>query len=318
MTKMFSKKKPYKTGWLEVGEGHKIYYELCGNPKGKPVLVVHGGPGSKIREMDRQFFNPKKINAVFFDQRGCGKSKPFGSLKANTTGKLVQDMKKLLNFLEIEKTILFGGSWGSTLSLAFAIKFPEKIAGIVLRGIFLGSKKDSNYFIDGPVKDLFPEAKERFLALVPEKQRKNCIAYYFKKMNSKNAEERKKFAFEWDYYEQSIMVMKPDQKKIMKKLKKEKNYAGALFETYYFLNNFFMKNNFILKNAHKLSGIPTTIIHGRYDLVCSPLGALKLHKKIKGSELFYTFAGHSSSNEETTAKLFLEMKKMEKKAKWKK
>ena len=314
---MFSKKKPYKTGWLDVGEEHKIYYELCGNPKGKPVLVVHGGPGGKIKERERQYFNPKKINAVFFDQRGCGKSKPFGSLKANTTKKLVQDMKKLLEFLEIEKTVLFGGSWGSTLSLAFAIKFPEKVAGMILRGIFLGSKKDIDYFVDGPVKDLFPEAKERFLSLVPEKQRKNCIAYYFKKMNSKNEKERKKFGFEWDYYEQSMMVMKPDSKKIMQKLKKGKR-TNALFEAKYLLNNCFMENNFILKNAHKLSEIPTTIIHGSYDMVCSPLGALKLHKKIKGSELFYTFAGHSSSNKETTAKLFSEMKKMEKKAKWKK
>lgn len=315
MAKLFPKKKPYRKGWLDVGEGHKIYYELYGNPKGKPVLVVHGGPGAGISEKSRRFFDPKKTNAIFFDQRGCGKSRPFGSLKGNTTGKLVQDMKKLLDFLGIQKIILFGGSWGSTLSLAFAIRFPERVAGMVLRGIFLGSKEDIDYFVNGPAKESFPEARERFFSMVPEKQQKNYARHYFKKIRSGNAWERKKFAFEWDLYEHSIMVLKPSKKKIMKRLKKEKR-TSALLESHYFLNNCFMENGFILKNAHRLSGIPTAIVHGKHDLVCSPPGALKLHKKIRGSELFYTNAGHSGSEKETAARLLLEMKKMEKKAKF--
>ena len=313
---MFPKKKPYRTGWLEVGDGHKIYYELCGNPKGKPVLVVHGGPGSKIKEIERQYFNPKKINAVFFDQRGCGKSKPFGSLKANTTGKLMQDMKKLLDFLEIEKTIIFAGSWGSTLSLAFAIKFPEKIAGMVLRGTFLASKKDAEYFLNGPAKELFAESRERFLSMVPKNQRKNYAKYYLKKMKSKNTRERKKFAFEWDLYESVLMKLEAHPEKVEKELRKEKIGITPLFEAYYAVNNYFLQEGFILKNAHRLSGIPLTIVHGRYDLVCSPLASLKLHRKVKGSKLFYTLGGHSKYTKETTEKLFLETKKMIKKAKW--
>lgn len=316
MANLYPKTKPYKTGFLKVGDGHSLYYELCGNPKGKAVLFLHGGPGGGLQKKDRQYFNPKKFNVILFDQRGCGRSKPFASVKANTTGHLVADIRRLLAHLGIEKVFLFGGSWGSTLALAYAIKYPQSVAGMLLRGIFLASKSDINYYIDGAVKEMFPEARERFLSIVPKKNRKNPEAYYFKKILNGSKAEREKFAFERTYYESKISALKQDEKRLMKKLKRWKYLPFALIASKYAANNCYLENNYILKNAGKLSKIPTTIIHGRYDLVCSPSSAYKLHKKIEGSKLIYTTAGHLSSEKETQEALVKEMNRMGKQTKW--
>lgn len=219
MAKLYPKIKPYKTGYLNAGDGHRLYYELCGSPKGKPVLFLHGGPGGGCKEDDRRYFNPKKFNAILFDQRGCGRSKPFASLKANTTSKLVQDVKKLLEHLGIEKAFLFGGSWGSTLALVYAIKYPETVSGLLLRGIFLGEKQDIDYCVEGPVKEIFPEIRERFLSIIPKKNQKNPEAYYFKKIGNGPKNQRKKFAFEKAYYETRIGVLKTTEEEVKQKLK---------------------------------------------------------------------------------------------------
>ena len=150
---LYAKIKPYRHGFLDVGDGHSLYYELCGNPKGKPVLFVHGGPGAGCSEKDRRYFNPKAWNIILFDQRGANRSKPFASLRANTTWKLVADMRQLLRFLKIDKVFLFGGSWGSTLSLVYAIKHPETVTGMLLRGIFLGRKWDIDYTYGGGAEE---------------------------------------------------------------------------------------------------------------------------------------------------------------------
>ena len=310
MAKLFPKISPYRKGYLKVSDGHRLYYELCGNPKGKPVLFVHGGPGGGCSKDDRRFFNPKKFNVILFDQRGAGRSKPLGSLKGNTTRKLVQDMRKLLLFLKIDKVFLFGGSWGSTLSLVYAINYPETVSGMLLRGIFLASLKDVDYFINGPVKEIFPEARERFLSLVPEKERKGAVRYYSGKMNSAKRKTREKYKFEYAYYESTISHLKITHRQVMKKLKKWNYGAAALIEAKYVANDCFLEKNYILKNAHKISGIPAVIIHGRYDLVCPPLGAYKLHKKLKNSRLYFVLAGHSSSEKEIQSKLVSEMNKV--------
>lgn len=317
MAKLYPKARPYKKGFLKVGDGHSLYYELCGNKKGKPVLFLHGGPGGGCSKNDRRFFNPKKFNAILFDQRGSRRSKPLYSLKCNTTGKLVQDIRKLLKHLGIEKVFLFGGSWGSTLALVYAIKYPETVAGILLRGIFLATKEDDKYFINGPVKEMYPEARERLLSFVPKKHWNSMERYYFKQIKSGKKLAREKFAFEWIYYESRISSLKEKtEAEIRKKLKKWKYQACALIETRYLANNCFLENNYILKNAGKLKGIPTSIIHGRYDLVCSPKSALKLHKKLKDSKLHFVCAGHSSSDKEIQSKLVEEMNRMGKQIKW--
>jgi len=301
----------YKKGFVNVGQGHELYYECYGNPKAKPVLFLHGGPGGGFRKTDKRFFNPKKFNVIFFDQRGCGKSKPFASLKNNKTANLVEDCKKLLAFLGLEKVFLFGGSWGSTLGLCYAIKYPETVSGMLLRGIFLSNSQDLDYFIEGPAREMFPKQWQRFIENVPKTERRQIVEFYAKKINSKNKKISKKYGFEFAVYEQSIMRLEYDQKKVLKKLKKWKKNTWPLIESHYLANKCFLPENHILKNAHKISNIPTIIVHGRYDCVCSPKSALKLHKKLKKSRLTFVAAGHSASDKAIEQKILAEMKKLE-------
>src|SRR3989344_472266 len=309
MAKFYPKNKPYKKGFFDTGDGHSLYYEFCGNPKGKPVVYLHGGPGAGINKASRRFFNPKKFNVLLFDQRGAGKSSPLGSMKNNNTWTLAEDIKKLLAHFGMKKVFVFGGSWGSTLALVFAIKNPEMVSGMLLRGIFLSYDGDVRYAFEGPAKELFPEQVERFLKPVPKSLRKNPFAFYAQKIASKNPATRKKFAFAYASFEQFLLSLEFNEKKAIAKTKKWNFFAGAKIESGYLAKKCFLQENFILKNAHKLSGIPVTIVHGRYDMVCSPKSALKLHKALKGSKLFFTTAGHSASDKETEARLAEEMEK---------
>lgn len=313
MAKLFPKIKPFKKGYLPVGQEHKLYFELCGNTKGKPVLVLHGGPGAGCRGKDRQFFNPKRFNIILFDQRGAGRSKPAGSLVANKTQYLVEDIRKLLKHLGIKKIFLFGGSWGSTLALCYAIKYPKTVAGMLLRGIFLARKSDHYYTYHGPAKEIFPEAYEKLLALVPKNQRKNLEKCYFNKINSRDKKTSKKFAQAWLGYEQAIMYLKQPKEK---RKKRRNMIAFARIESYYLSNFCFLKENHILNNANKIANIPTTIVHGRYDLVCPPAAALELHRKLKNSKLCFTLAGHYSMDAENPGKLVEEMQRMGTKLNW--
>lgn len=295
----------YRKGYLDVGDGHRIYYELSGNRKGKPVLFVHGGPGGGCSEKDKRFFNPKKFNIITFDQRGSGKSKPFASIKNNTTFKLVKDMRKLLRFLGIKKVILFGGSWGSTLSLVYAIKHPETVLGMVVRGIFLGNKEEDDYLVYGARK-IYPEAWERMASLVPNRNRKDIMAYYLKNMKSKDKRVRKRYSLEWARYEFSVSSLKYSEKKVKELLKIIKYEAFSIIELHYLTNECFLPKNYILKNVGKFR-FPVSIVHGRYDIVCEPLSAYELSKKIKNCRLFFTLAGHSTSDSESEDILVKEM-----------
>src|SRR3989344_2945767 len=226
--------KVYKMGYLDVGESNKIYYELSGNPKGNPVISIHGGPGGGFSRNDKRFFNPKWFNIITFDQRGAGKSRPFASIKNNTTFRLADDIKKLLEHLRINKIILFGGSWGSTLGLVYAIKYPETVKAVVIRGIFLGNKEENDYLIYN-AKDTYSEA--------------------------------------WAEYEFSVSKLVSNEKKVRELLKKIKYEAFSKIELHYLINNCFLPKDFILKNAYRLRSIPITIVHGRYDNVCPPISA---------------------------------------------
>ena len=303
--------KTYKKGYLDVGDGHEIYYELSGNPKGKPVMFVHGGPGGGFSQDNKKFFNSRVFNLIAFDQRGSGKSKPFASIKNNTTQKLVGDIKKLLSFLKIKKIFLFGGSWGSTLSLVYAINYPKSVTGLVLRGIFLASKKENNYFTY-EARNKFPEAWKKMASLAPKKyiENKRIEEYYYKMVKSRNKAIRKKYTFAWAEYEFSISSLKYTKEKVKKLLKEIKYEAFSLIELHYLNHLCFLPKDYILKNTKKLNNIPTSIIHGRYDCVCSPLSAYQLHKAIRGSKLFFTLAGHSSKDEDTKKHLIREMNKM--------
>lgn len=297
---------------MNVGNGHKLYFELFGNPKGIPVLFFHGGPGAGFRDHHKKFFNPKVYNVIFFDQRGAGRSKPFASIKNNTTEDLIEDSKKLLDFLKVEKVLLFGGSWGSTLALLFAIKYPKHATGLILRGTFLAHRKDLEFYVSGGVRRNFPESWEHFMSLVPKNQRKNIAAYYLTKMQSKDKKEADRYALEWTYYESVLSKLKTTRKEILEDLKDGTYKALAPIEAYYIANNCFIPENYILKNAGKLSHLPVSIVHGRYDFVCPPENSYQLHTKIKGSKLYIVIAGHLGSEKEIEKKLISELNKFAK------
>ncbi len=299
---------PYKKGFLDVGDGHKLYFELCGNPEGKPILYLHGGPGSGFSENSKKYFNPKVWNIILFDQRGSGRSTPFASLEHNTTNDLVEDINKLLRFLHIEKVTLFGGSWGSTLALIYAIRNPQKIRGLLLRGIFIPSKEDNTYFFGGGVRPYFPETWERFISTVPKEQQHAPAAYYFEKMKHGTKEEKEKYTYEWAYYELSLLKLKSNHKEIEEGMKEYSYQSLSPLEAHYLLQNCFVPEGYIWKNIEKIKHIPTVIVHGRYDMICQPMNAYLLYKNLPNSQLFFVIGGHSDS--QTKRKLTRETAKM--------
>ncbi|MDP3741805.1 MAG: alpha/beta fold hydrolase, partial [Candidatus Micrarchaeota archaeon] len=242
---------PYRKGFLAVGDGHKLYYEFYGNPKGIPVLFVHGGPGGGFKEKHKGFIDKKKYNLILFEQRGSGRSKPHCSLKANTTQKLVEDIHKLLKFAGVKRAILFGGSWGSTLALCYAIKYSETVSAMVLRGIFLATKKEINYYYNGGTKTHFPEYWERFIANVPANKRGNAIGYYLQQMLSKNKQTAKKYRFEWKLYESALSKLHFTHKDFQR-IESEWIDSIAILEAHYMKNNCFLADNYILNNVKKI------------------------------------------------------------------
>ena len=306
---VYKKIKTYKKGYLKVDKEHEIYYELSGNPKGKPVLFVHGGPGGGFLGEDKRYFNPKFFNIIHFDQRGAGRSKPFASIKNNTTFDLVNDIKKLLDFLKIKKIIIFGGSWGSTLSLVYAIKHPETVSGMVIRGIFFGSEAE-DHFLVYEAQNIFPEAWEKMANLVPKSYQRKISEYYYKMMKSKDKKIRKKFALAWATYELLISRLKSSESEVKQELKQFKFESFSIIELHYLINHCFLPKNYILKNTRRIKDIPVSIVHGRYDHVTRPLNAYQLHKKLPKSKLYFTFAGHSAFEKETEKRLVKEMDKL--------
>ncbi len=307
--KLYPLRKPYKRGFFKV-DGHELFYQLFGNPDGIPVLFVHGGPGAGCQPKDARYFDPKKFNVLLIDQRGAGQSKPFASLKNNKTKFLVDDLHKFLKFLNIKKTFLFGGSWGSCLSLCYAIKYPKTVLGMVLRGIYLGTPEENHHFLTGGVKSYFPEVWERFISNVPKEHKKNPSKFYWKMMNSKNFKTALKWCREWSLYELSALSLHYDEKKALKKSRGKWIVPFARLEAYYLMNDCFLPKDYIIKNARKIKRIPCTIVQGRYDVICPPKTAYSLHKALPKSKFLLVTAGHSSSDSEIQDALVDEMKRM--------
>lgn len=307
-----SLKASYETGYLSVGDGHTLYYELYGNPKGMPVLFFHGGPGSGFLQKHKIYFDPKKHHVILFDQRGSGKSTPFASIKNNTTQDLIADTNKLLNHLKIQKVFLFGRSWGATMALLFALAYPKKVSGMLIGGVFLASKKEiHDYYLGGYAELYYPEIWERFISLVPKNERRRLIEYYLEKMHSKDEKEKERYLYEWAFYELAIMGLKLNIKKIEKEMDEDKSYRSlSPLEAHYMLNNCFIEDNYILNNISIIEKIPTIIIQGRYDIVCPPISAYALHKKLKSSTLHFTVGGHRASDIQTKKKIIEEMAKI--------
>lgn len=300
--------RPYHKGFLTLGEGpHELYFEECGNPKGEPILFLHGGPGAGCDKTDRRFFDPKKWRIILFDQRGSGRSKPFASLYKNTTRHLVFDIKLLLGHLGVSRATLFGGSWGSTLALVYALKYPDTVKGMILRGIFLAERAECGDYLDGTIDSRFPEVREHFLSRVPKSARLNPAEYYYVQMTSGSSQRRKRFAYEWTRYELARMRLQPkSEAELDKEIRSFPYESLAVLEAYYIRNFCFLEDGYILKNVRRLPQVPISIIHGRYDDICPVENAFRLHKVLPHAELQVVVAGHASTDPEIQKKLVLE------------
>ena len=302
--KLFPAIEPYDTGFLKKGK-HKIYYEQCGNPKGKPAIFLHGGPGGGCGSLSRRFFNPKKYRIILFDQRGCGRSKPHTCLEDNTTWHLIEDIESIREILDIKKWLVFGGSWGSTLAIAYAQKHPKNVSQLVLRGIFMLRQKELQWFYQYGASEMYPEAWQGFLKEIPENERDNLIEAYRKIFYGDDEEKKLSAAKAWSKWEASCSFINYNPDAVKDSLNAEFALAFALIENHYFVNKGFLDNeNQLLENIDIIRNIPTVIIQGRYDVVCPPTTAYELHSKWPESELVIApFSGHSAFEKEITHEL---------------
>jgi len=292
----FPEIEPYKTGRLKVSEKHELFYEEVGNPKGSPILFVHGGPGGGISPDHRRYYDPKHYRVILFDQRGCGQSTPYADLDGNTTWDLVADMEKIRTHLGIDKWIVFGGSWGSTLSLIYAETHPERVKGLILRGIFLCRKKEIDWFYQKGASHLFPEAWDKYLAVIPENERHDLVAAYYKRLTSPDRNTRLTAARAWSTWEGSTSCLYTEPSFVDDFGDDEFAEAFARIECHYFTNRIWMKSdNQIIEDVHRIRHIPCEIVHGRYDVVCPVENAWELHKAWPESHLQITpDAGHAA------------------------
>jgi proline iminopeptidase len=280
---------------LRVSELHEIYFEESGNPNGKPVVFVHGGPGGGTDPSQRGFFNPDVYRIILFDQRGCGKSLPYASLVDNTTWDLVEDMEKLRKHLKIARWQVFGGSWGSTLALAYAETHPAVVTELVLRGIFLVRKQEIDWFYQRGASAIYPDAWEHYLKAIPEAEHADLVAAYHKRLTSDDPAVRVAAAKAWSIWEGSTSKLYTDPKFLARYAADDFAVAFARIECHYFVNKGFMREGQLLEDVHKIRHIPTVIVQGRYDVVCPIESAWALHRAFPEAELVVVNdAGHSA------------------------
>jgi proline iminopeptidase len=287
---------PFRTGRLKVSDVHEIYWEESGNPEGKPVVFLHGGPGGGTEPKHRRFFDPKAYRIVLLDQRGCGKSTPHASLEANTTWDLVSDIEKVREQLKIEKWQVFGGSWGSTLALAYAETHPTRVTELVLRGIFLLRKSEIDWFYQRGADALFPDAWEGYLAPIPEAERGDMLSAYYKRLTGDDVKVRQEAARAWSVWEGSTSCLYPNADLIARTGADDFALAFARIEAHYFVNNGWLdKGQGLLENVDKIRKIPGVIVQGRYDVVCPAESAWALHRAWPEADLrIVKDAGHSA------------------------
>ncbi|BDU74630.1 prolyl aminopeptidase [Mesoterricola silvestris] len=296
LTWLYPPIEPYATGRLKVSATHELYYEESGNPQGKPVVFLHGGPGGGSDPKQRRFFHPEKYRIILFDQRGCGKSTPYASLEDNTTWDLVADTEKLRVHLGIARWQVFGGSWGSTLALAYAEKHPEACTELVLRGIFLLRKQEIDWFYQRGASILYPDAWEPYLAHIPEAERGDLLAAYHRRLTSPDPAVRLAAAKTWSGWEGGTSKLIPDADFTGHYEEDEFALAFARIECHYFVNKgWFDPEDQLLRDAGKIRHIPGVIVQGRYDVVCPMESAWALHRAWPEADLVITpDCGHSA------------------------
>ncbi|OHV76248.1 prolyl aminopeptidase [Rhizobium sp. LCM 4573] len=269
---------PYETGHLDVGDGHSIYWERVGTPGAKPAVFLHGGPAGGINPNQRRLFDPALYDVILFDQRGCGKSKPYASTEANTTWHLVADIERLREMVGVEKWLVFGGSWGSTLALAYAEKHPERVSELVVRGIYTLTKAELDWYYQFGVSEMFPDKWEAFIAPIPEDERHEMMHAYHRRLNGPDEAEALRCAKAWSTWEGSTITLLPDPQLTAGFGEDHYAIAFARIENHFFVNAGWLEEGQLLRDAVKLKGIPGTIVHGRYDMPCPLKYAWQLSK----------------------------------------
>ncbi len=294
---LFPEIDPYASGWMSTGGLHEVWYEECGNPQGTPVVVLHGGPGGAVNPGMRRFFDPKKYRIVLFDQRGCGKSRPNASLEDNTTWTLIEDIERLRELLKIDSWAVFGGSWGSTLALAYAITHPERVRSLLLRGIFLLTKKELHWFYQDGASMIFPDAWAEFVAPIPEAERHDLMGAYYRRLTGPDKAERERCAVAWSSWEGDTVSVEGPAARPEKFADPEFAVAFARIECWYFVNGgFFPQEDWILANVGRIRHIPTWIAQGRFDVVTPMAGAWALKSAWPEAHLdVVPDAGHAST-----------------------
>ena len=284
----------HTTGFLKVSDLHTIAWEQSGNSSGIPVIVIHGGPGGGSQPSYRRYFDPSKFNIIQFDQRGCGNSTPYAELEDNNTHASVSDLEKLRQHLGIEEWHVFGGSWGSTLSLIYAQNHPSRVLSLVLRGIFMCRKSELHWFYQDGASHVFPDAFDSYIGHIPPSEQGDLIAAYYSRLTSEEVEVRRAAAREWTRWEMATSRLFPDPEYLDKAEDIDFAVAFARIECHYFINAIFVEEAYILNHAHLIQKIPTTIVQGRYDMVCPARSAWELHKALPSSKLVMVAdAGHS-------------------------
>lgn len=297
MRELYPPIEPYLEGDLKVSDRHTLHFEISGNPAGKPVVFLHGGPGGGTIPVYRQFFDPQRWRIVLFDQRGCGRSQPYAELEDNTTWHLVDDIEKLRQHLAIDQWVVFGGSWGSTLALAYAQTHPERCKGLILRGIFTLRPEEIAWFYQSGASYLFPDAWETYLAPIPVEEQDNLLAAYYRRLTHEDESVRLAAAKAWSIWEASTSKLIPDPSLVTKFGQDTFAIAFARIECHYFVHGgFFDTPDQLLKNAAQLRSIPGVIVQGRYDVVCPMKTAWELHRAWPEADfVLVPGAGHSAT-----------------------
>jgi len=308
---LFPEVGPFETGYLPLSGGHVMYWEQVGNPRGQPALFLHGGPGAGAGAVHRRFFDPGFWRTVIFDQRGAGRSRPLGCLDNNTTAALVGDIEALRRHLGIDRWLLFGGSWGSTLALAYAQAHPERVVGCVLRGVFLASPGEVDWFIDG-MQRFFPEAWREFTHFLPPAERSDVLASYYRRLTDSDPCIHAPAALSWDRYESTCSTLLPKPAGAVRADRDAGALAIARIEAHYFVHDSFLVPNQILDGMARIRHLPCTIVQGRYDVICPPVSADSLARAWPEAEhVVVPDAGHSVREPGTTRELVAAVQRMQ-------
>ncbi|MGV1770438.1 prolyl aminopeptidase [Agrobacterium vitis] len=287
---------PFETGDLDVGDGHVIHWERVGTRGAKPAVFLHGGPGGGINPSQRRVFDPALYDVVLFDQRGCGKSTPHAHLDANTTWHLVADIERLRDMIGVEQWLVFGGSWGSTLALAYAQTHPERVSELVLRGIYTLTKAELDWYYQFGVSEMYPDRWEHFIAPIPVEERHDMISAYHRRLTGEDKEVQRACARAWSQWEGATISLIPNLQQIENFGEDHYAIAFARLENHFFMNRIWMEDGQLLRDAHKLKGIPGVIVHGRYDMPCPLRYAWELSKLWPDADLHIVeAAGHAMS-----------------------